>query len=665
MNGNGIPEGVSSSGTLPRSVQFGVFELKLDTAELLKHGMKVKLQGKPFQILQALLERPGHVVTREELHARLWGTDSEVDFESSLNTAANRLRLTLGDSADNPRYIETLPRVGYRFIAPLKESGPETAAPLPETSTPISDDETTTAPTAEPAPARLAAAAAGKHWIWWPIGAAAVLIAILAWSWTHRAAPAPALHQVTFRRGAVMSARFGPDGESILYAARWGSGPPRLYTTNLVSPESRDLGFSGSGLSSVSSTGELALLSREPIDSRAGETLLRVRENGGAPLALADNVVAADWCPDNDTLAVVRAVDQGWVVEFPRGKIVYRSAGWISHIRVSPSGNQAAFIEHPVYADDAGIVRIVERNGTTRVLSDGWSSVWGLAWRPGGSEVWFTAAHTGLNRSLYAVTLSGKLRQIASTPGMMTLEDISRNGRVLISHGEERAMMVESLTGGEERDLSWFDLTRAVDVSDDGNFILFDESGEGGGPGYSVYLYRAKPGNVVRLGEGRAIAISPDGKYVLTAGQTDQHSLKVIPLDIGTTRTISGNDLKYFWARFFPDSKRILIGGKQGGAQPRLFTQAIDGSDLKPLPHEIWLSKPAISPDGSKIAGWNPTKNLVVVDADGGQSVEMPLTVQAAPLRWSTDGRYLFAATSDIPARIFRIDVKAGTSTLW
>src|ERR671912_554150 len=108
-----------ASGPARKVTRFGVFELDGRTGELRKHGVKLRLQGKPFQVLQALLERPGEIVTREELRARLWASDVFVDFESGLNTAANRLRIVLGDSAENPRYIETLSRVGYRFIAPV------------------------------------------------------------------------------------------------------------------------------------------------------------------------------------------------------------------------------------------------------------------------------------------------------------------------------------------------------------------------------------------------------------------------------------------------------------------------------------------------------------------------------------------------------------------
>ncbi|MCH8947330.1 MAG: winged helix-turn-helix domain-containing protein [Acidobacteria bacterium] len=107
-------------------VRFGVFEVDLQAAELRKNGVKVKLQEQPFQILNLLLERPGKVVTREEIQKKLWPADTFVDFEHSLNAAVKRLREALGDSADNPRFVETLPRRGYRFIYPV-EGRPSTA----------------------------------------------------------------------------------------------------------------------------------------------------------------------------------------------------------------------------------------------------------------------------------------------------------------------------------------------------------------------------------------------------------------------------------------------------------------------------------------------------------------------------------------------------------
>ncbi len=100
-----------------RAVRFGAFEADFSSGELRKHGLRVKLQDQPFQILAMLLDRPGEVLTREELRQKLWPTDTFVDFDHGLNNAINRLRDALNDSAEAPRFIETLPRRGYRFIS--------------------------------------------------------------------------------------------------------------------------------------------------------------------------------------------------------------------------------------------------------------------------------------------------------------------------------------------------------------------------------------------------------------------------------------------------------------------------------------------------------------------------------------------------------------------
>ncbi len=111
---------MENPGPSPKAMRFGVFEIDLQAGELRKSGVKLKLQDQPFQVLMSLLEKPGTVVTREELRKKLWDTDTFVDFEHSLGTAINKIREALGDSADNPRFIETLPRRGYRFIAPVE-----------------------------------------------------------------------------------------------------------------------------------------------------------------------------------------------------------------------------------------------------------------------------------------------------------------------------------------------------------------------------------------------------------------------------------------------------------------------------------------------------------------------------------------------------------------
>ena len=103
----------------PKGYRFGVFEVDLTTAALRREGLQVRLRGKPFDILVLLLDRPGELISREDLRQRVWSSDTFVDFDHGLNAAMNRLRDAIGDSADNPRFIQTIPRRGYRFIAPV------------------------------------------------------------------------------------------------------------------------------------------------------------------------------------------------------------------------------------------------------------------------------------------------------------------------------------------------------------------------------------------------------------------------------------------------------------------------------------------------------------------------------------------------------------------
>ncbi len=111
-----------------QAVRFGAFELDLRVGELRKAGLRVNLQEQPFKVLECLVERPGELVTREELRQRLWHGNTFVDFEHGVNAAVKRLRETLGDSAETPQFIETLPRRGYRFIAPVEWDQPPVTA---------------------------------------------------------------------------------------------------------------------------------------------------------------------------------------------------------------------------------------------------------------------------------------------------------------------------------------------------------------------------------------------------------------------------------------------------------------------------------------------------------------------------------------------------------
>src|SRR5215831_11397938 len=122
---------VAQGSPTNRSVHFGSFDLDLQSGELRKHGLKIRLPNQSFQILARLLERPGEVVSREELRQALWTGDTFVDFETGLSSAVRKLRDALGDSAENARFVETLPRRGYRFIAPVIRTPEEATGSIP------------------------------------------------------------------------------------------------------------------------------------------------------------------------------------------------------------------------------------------------------------------------------------------------------------------------------------------------------------------------------------------------------------------------------------------------------------------------------------------------------------------------------------------------------
>jgi len=634
-----------------RVLQFGAFELKTGTGEIRKHGTRIRLQGKPLQLLQALLDRPGGVVTREELRDRLWAADTFVDFESGLNTAVNRLRLALGDSADRPRYVETLARSGYRFVAPVSESQPP---PVDELDVPAAPP----LPPAKEVPRRSYRA--------WLVAAAAVGVAVLAGlllAVRQKAAQQPTFHQVTFRRTTIPDARFGPDGQSVIYEAQEVRGDRELYLANIVSPESRPLGFPRAILAGVSRSGELALI--VPGGPRGERSLLRVPMNGGAPLPIDRGIWAADWAPDSSRMAVIR---YGGVeaIEYPRGKTLYEASAWLSDLRVSPSGNEVAFIEHPVMGDDGGNIMAIDGKGTRHTLSAGWASASGLAWAPTGREVWFTAARRGLTRALYAADLAGKQRLIAGFPGTLTLCDISASGRVLISREQLHAMMTGLVDGTvKQRDLSWFDYSTVEGISADGRVVLFEESGEGGGPHHAVYIRRANAPSAIRVGEGYGMAISPDGNWVVTKPDGDQTTVNLVPLTPGEPRTLSGHNLKYAFVRFFPGGDRLLVGGSIGGGPSRLFIQALDGSAPAPLGTRAFFWRPAISEDGKQIAGVDAERRLLVLSVDGGEPKVIATGFALNVLRWSHSGKTLLAQSDSVPAMLFRVDLETGRYKPW
>jgi Tol biopolymer transport system component len=472
----------------------------------------------------------------------------------------------------------------------------------------------------------------------------------------------PTFHQLTFRLGNVSQGRFAPDGRNVVYSAAWDGKPIELFTTSTDGPESRPLGWPTGGLLAVSRSGEVALTQGCEFNWGACQgTLARVPLAGGAPREVLANVQFAEWSPDGK-LAVVRAAEGRNRLEYPIGKVLYQTTGWITHPRFSPKGDRIAFADHPKLGDAGGTVAVVDLTGKKRTLSREARSIQGLAWWPSGEEVWYSGSG-----SLSAVTLSGRERVVLRSPTPILVNDISRDGRILLIRQNARAHLVFSSGRGQTRDLSWFNWSTAADISADGRILLFHEWSPLTGSAPAVYLRKSDGSVAVRVGEGKALALSPDGKYALSLQGTSPPQMVLLPTGVGEQRTLpSGGMTDYYSATWFPDARRILFVAEGKDHVPRSYIQRIDGGEPQPVAIE-GLMAVLVSPDGKRMAAYGPDRE--VYNCPVGEGTPEAIAGVAAGetlIQWSADGRSLFVrAPGDSAVRIFRVDLATGRRQLW
>jgi serine/threonine protein kinase/dipeptidyl aminopeptidase/acylaminoacyl peptidase len=506
--------------------------------------------------------------------------------------------------------------------------------------------------------------------------AGAALLAGLAVGWFLHAANSrtelPVYRQLTFRRGTVRSARFTPNGQSVVYGAAWEGKPTELFITSPESPQSRSLQRHGEELMSISSTGDIALLTNVNVTGTYTQsgTLARMPINGGDPREILEGVQWADWSPDGKQLAIVRDMGGKNRLEFPIGKVIHESPGWISNPRVSPDGDRVAFVEHPQPGDDSGGVHVINRQGTDKILADNFLTVEGLAWAPDGKEIWYTSStNVGNGRSLNAVTLSGHDRIIARVPASLMLEDISQNGLVLLSRQSWRRELSGLIAGvPKEQDFSWLDYSFPAEIASDGKRLLFDEEGVGGGGGYSIYLRKTDEESAVRLGDGESVSLSPDGKWVLGLTMSSPAQLILLPSGAGEPQQITHDGLYHSWARWLPDSQGIVFTAKQEGHGARIFVQkSINGSATPVSPEGIDPLVIALAPDGSQVAGVGPDGKAYLYSLTGGPTKAVSgFLPSEQPIEWSADGKSLYVyQPGEFPAKVYQLDLTTGKRTLW
>ncbi len=481
--------------------------------------------------------------------------------------------------------------------------------------------------------------------------------------------------QLTFRKGTILSARFAPDSRTVIYSAAWAGLAPELFSTRADTIESRPLGLSQVDLLGISSQGELAVsLKPTPLTGFFGTlgTLGRTPLTGGtAPREMLENVEWSDWSPDGSNLLVVRTVANEERVEYPAGKVVYKVLvpGWISQPRISRDGKRIAFCKHNARGDDRGSVTIIDSDGSNAKSFGSFASLYGLAWSPKNDEVWFTAdpATTTIARRLMAVNMSGTFRLLAAAPGDLTLHDVAADGTAIIAIDDrERKIFFSGAQGNEDRELTWLDRAVLVALSPDGKQVVFHEGGKGGGSQGTIFLRKTDGTAAVRLGEGYAVALSPDQKWVLALTPSDPPRYWLIPSGAGEVTELKMPGIEHIALQgFAADSHRVVAIANEPGKQARDFLFDPDTGKLQPLTPE---GVRALDMPGGKFLIARGNKNIPEIlpletgaparEIKGWQEKDVPIQVTA-------DGNaVLVVAYNGMSAAIYRVGVDNATRQL-
>jgi tRNA A-37 threonylcarbamoyl transferase component Bud32 len=497
-----------------------------------------------------------------------------------------------------------------------------------------------------------------RRWIW-PLAATLALLGLTAMYLVERGQRLriPSVKQLTVRRGTVSAGRFTSDGR-VLYSATWGAEPEEIFAQVPGTPDTQTLGVHAR-LLSISVQGDLAVSLQSVwygIGALGrGGTLALVPGAGGAPRGVTEDVVYADWSRTGE-LAVVRYVAGKRQLEYPLGTVLFETTGYILFPRVSPAGDAVAFWNWPLEGSvmDRELT-LVDRKGAVRhFLHEPYIS--GLAWTPSGEEVWFTDG-----RALWSSPLSGGRRLLYQSVSQIGLEDISRDGKVLLNV-EDSSTEMEFVPPGEqrERDLTWLSANFLVAISDDGHKVLFTSLENGGSFSYIRPTDGSSP---LKLGPGWALALSPDEKWVLVEADEDQSMLSFLPVGVGVPKKLSAS-LNVAQARWLRDGERLVVTAqRKGDKQWRLFVMRIDGGAPTLLSEEpIGPYFLEVSRDDrlASVVGLDGT--LIVYPLDGGHPISIPdLGKFSFPAGWTSEGHLWVSVTlkasPNLPSRLLRYDI--------
>ena len=474
----------------------------------------------------------------------------------------------------------------------------------------------------------------------------------------------------SFDRLPITNARFMPDGKTIVYSATPSGSSPELFVVNPAAEAPQPLGQSDAHLLSISSKGELAVIvAPRFLDQRLyGGTLARMTI-GSSPRAVAEDVREADWSPDGSAMAIVHDLGNSRDrLEFPAGTALYEASGYLSNPRVSPDGSRVAFVEHQVRFDDRGWVKVVDRGGKVTTLTAELFGVQGLAWTPDGATLVFsgnTAASSLLQPMSVRAAGGAPAEPVFGVPARFIVFDVATDGRWLAVR-EDLSVGVRARVPGQEteRDLSWIGSTGAQDLSADGGWLLMLDVGQRAGPNYGVVLRKTDASQTIRLGEGHAQKLSPDGQWaaaiIAAPGQ-----LLIYPTGPGEALRVATAPLaRLISADWFPDGKRLLVCGSEASHAPRCYSVDRTGSAPRPMTPEGVLA--TLAPDGKTLLLAMPDGGFELSSVDGGTTRSVGgLRPGDRQIAWSADSRAVYVQRGfQAPAIVERVALATGERSI-
>ena len=520
-----------------------------------------------------------------------------------------------------------------------------------------------------------AIAAPGKSRSWiWPAAAAIVAIALFAGGFVTRMftsqSPQPVYQRLTFHEGYIQSARFTPDGRNVVYTASWSGGPVRTYFGTPGNPEARDLMFpDDSHLLAISAQQDVAFT------HGPANTLMRSSISGGQMRPWLDDVEFADWAPDGGSIAVVRKVNGKYRLEYPLGHVLLDNYQWPPYaIRVSPEGDRVAFSSY-TYEGSAQGLFVVDRAGKVTSLGrvSGQDSTVGtnLCWTANGREIWYRSFDRDETGTVYAIDMHGRRRVVARVPAHIVLYDLARDGTALFSTTAQTLGVLGAGPGDSaERDLSALNASMLRGISQDGRVLLMNMIGEAGGPKGSIYMRRTDGSPAVRLGDGFAFALSPDGAWVAGFTSTDaaRRRYVLLPTGAGEEQEISVpgvNGIVIGWL----GSDKLLVTGTRPGKRWQCFAWdrargTVEAICPEGVPDTLMIG----SPDGKQVLSPGPAGGWYLYSTGGGAQKVNGLAAQETPVDWYSDSRSLYVATSAPDAKQFAVsilDPVSGKRTAW